>query len=130
MTSDDQQRPTNQQVSRDVTAADLVGDGRVDLYAGFWSGRAAGYRLGMPEDHFAIKLSHDQALVLSDWLDRVIGTEAFDRLVDDPAIWAALYSISGPLETSLPELFMQDYKARLEAARERLRGRERPMTGE
>ncbi|MGN9807298.1 hypothetical protein [Micromonospora sp. L32] len=84
----------------------------------------------MPEDRFAIELSHDQALVLSDWLDRVIGTEGFDRLVDDPAVWSALYSISGPLETSLPELFMPDYKARLEAARERLQGSERPMTGE
>ncbi|MEH0937749.1 hypothetical protein [Micromonospora psammae] len=83
----------------------------------------------MPEGHFAIKLSHDQALVLSDWLDRVIGTAAFDRLVDDPAVWSALYSISGPLETSLPELFMPDYKARLEAARERLRGSEPARDG-
>jgi hypothetical protein len=52
----------------------------------------------MPEDHFVIKLSHDQALVLSDWLDRVMGTEAFDRLVDDPAVWSALYNISGFLK--------------------------------
>jgi len=36
MTNDDRERPKKQQVSRDVLAADLVGDGRVDLYAGFW----------------------------------------------------------------------------------------------
>ncbi|MGW3608044.1 hypothetical protein [Micromonospora sp. NPDC005161] len=35
-TDDDQQHPKKQQVSHHVTAADLVGDGRVDLYAGFW----------------------------------------------------------------------------------------------
>jgi hypothetical protein len=34
-TDDDQQRPKKRKVSRRVTAADLVGDGRVDLYAGF-----------------------------------------------------------------------------------------------
>ncbi|MEU2615048.1 hypothetical protein ABZ570_26215 [Micromonospora sp. NPDC007271] len=35
MTEHDQQHPKKQQVSRHVIAADLVGDGRVDLYAGF-----------------------------------------------------------------------------------------------
>jgi hypothetical protein len=74
----------------------------------------------MIDDHFEIRLSRDQALVLSDWLDRVMGTEAFDRVVDDPAVWSALYSIHGRLETSLSEIFMPDYSARLEAARRRL----------
>ncbi|MEU5942761.1 hypothetical protein ABZ807_27125 [Micromonospora sp. NPDC047548] len=36
MTDDDQQHPKNQQASHHLLAADLVGDGRVDLYAGFW----------------------------------------------------------------------------------------------
>jgi hypothetical protein len=35
MTNSDQQHPKKKQVNRHVTAADLVGDGRVDLYAGF-----------------------------------------------------------------------------------------------
>ncbi|MFG3703587.1 hypothetical protein ACGF7U_02460 [Micromonospora sp. NPDC047670] len=76
----------------------------------------------MAED-FAIKLTRDQALVLSDWLDKVIGTERFDVIADeDAAVWSALYRISGVLETTLVEVFMPDYAARLDAARARLLG--------
>jgi hypothetical protein len=71
-------------------------------------------------DDVTIRLSHDQALVLSDWLERVEATEAFGRVVDDRAVWSALFKISGTLETTLPDIFARDYKARLEAARERL----------
>lgn len=74
----------------------------------------------MAED-FTIKLTHDQALVLSDWLDQVIGTQRFDAIVDeDIAVWSALHRISGTLETSLAEIFMPDYTARLDGARARL----------
>lgn len=59
--------------------------------------------------------------MLSDWLERVIGTETFDGVVNqDPAVWSPLYRISGSLESSLTEVFMPDYGARLDAARERL----------
>lgn len=75
----------------------------------------------MTEDDFTIKLTRDQALVLSDWLDRMIGTAEFDGLVDqDRAVWSPIYKVSGTLETSLAEVFMPDYGARLDAARERL----------
>ncbi|NUW41179.1 hypothetical protein HT134_13650 [Nonomuraea rhodomycinica] len=70
-----------------------------------------------------IRLSPDQALVLSDWLDRMIGTAEFDSLVDqDRAVWSPLYLIAGSLETSLAEVFLPDYTERLNAARERLTG--------
>lgn len=73
------------------------------------------------EDDFTIKLTHDQALVLSHWLDRVIGTATFDQFVNqDRAVWSPLHQISGALETSLAEIFAPDYGARLDAARERL----------
>jgi hypothetical protein len=73
------------------------------------------------EDGFIIKLSRDQALVLSDWLDRMIGTAEFDGLVDrDRAVWSPLYQIAGALETWLVEVFMPDYDDRLAAARQRL----------
>ena len=76
---------------------------------------------GVTEDDFTIKLTRDQALVLSDWLDRMIGTAEFDGLVDqDRAVWSPIYKVSGTLETSLVEVFMPDYGARLDAARERL----------
>ncbi|MBN6057563.1 hypothetical protein JYK22_36915, partial [Nonomuraea sp. RK-328] len=66
-------------------------------------------------------LTRDQALVLSDWLDRVIGTAEFDSFIGkDRAIWSPLYQIAGALETSLVEIFMPDYSSRLNAARERL----------
>jgi hypothetical protein len=59
--------------------------------------------------------------VLSDWLDKVIGTERFDVIVDeDIAVWSALHRISGALDKSLAEIFMPDYTTRLDAARTRL----------
>ncbi|MER7330467.1 MULTISPECIES: hypothetical protein [unclassified Micromonospora] len=80
----------------------------------------SGYSRSLTEDS-TIKLTHDQALVLSDWLDKVIGTERFDATVDeDIAVWSALHRISGTLDKSLVEIFMPDYTARLDAARARL----------
>ncbi|MFE9820021.1 hypothetical protein [Streptomyces sp. NBC_00236] len=67
-----------------------------------------------------IELSQDQALVLSDWMDRVLHTKEFAAQVDDRAVWSALFVISGALETSLPAIFAADYDEQLEAARERL----------
>lgn len=73
------------------------------------------------EDEFTIRLSRDEALVLSDWLDRMVGTAAFDGLVNqDRAVWSPLHRIAGSLETSLVEVFAPDYATRLDAARARL----------
>jgi hypothetical protein len=73
------------------------------------------------DDDFTIKLTRDQAFVLSDWLYRMMGTPAFDNLVNEErAIWSPLYTIAGTLETSLVEVFMPDYSDRLYSARERL----------
>ncbi|BEL05424.1 hypothetical protein Q0Z83_036150 [Actinoplanes sichuanensis] len=75
----------------------------------------------MPDDDLTINLTRDQALVLSDWLDRMIGTPAFDNLVNDErAVWSPLHTIVGTLDRSLVEIFMPDYSGRLHAARERL----------
>ncbi|OPG12325.1 hypothetical protein [Microbispora sp. GKU 823] len=75
----------------------------------------------MAEREFTINLTQDQALVLSDWLDRVIGTAEFDDLVgEDRAVWSPIHLIAGTLETSLVEVFMPDYSGRLDAARKRL----------
>jgi hypothetical protein len=75
----------------------------------------------MSEADIAIELTRDQALVLSEWLYRVIGTEELDSLIgQDRAVWSPLHAISATLETSLVEVLMPDYKARLDAARERL----------
>ena len=63
----------------------------------------------MTEDDFTIKLTRDQALVLSDWLDRMIGTAEFDGLVaQDRAVWSPIYKVSGTLETSLVEVANRD----------------------
>ncbi|MEN3538005.1 hypothetical protein AAH991_23020 [Microbispora sp. ZYX-F-249] len=75
----------------------------------------------MAEREFTINLTQDEALVLSDWLDRVIGTAEFDDLVgEDRAVWSPIHLIAGTLETSLVEVFMPDYSGRLDAARKRL----------
>ncbi|MEV7801802.1 hypothetical protein AB0O28_02500 [Microbispora sp. NPDC088329] len=73
------------------------------------------------EREFTISLTQDQALVLSDWLDRMIGTAEFDDLVgEDRAVWSPLHLIAGTLETALVDIFMPDYSGRLNAARKRL----------
>ncbi|WP_432928214.1 hypothetical protein ACQPZZ_01520 [Microbispora sp. CA-135349] len=75
----------------------------------------------MVERELTISLTQDQALVLSDWLDRVIGTAEFDDLVgEDRAVWSPLHLIAGTLETALVEVFMPDYSGHLDAARKRL----------
>jgi len=79
------------------------------------------YRDRVDEEPVTIKLTHDQAFVLSDWLYEVMmRSDKLDAIVPDRAVWSAIYAISGPLETTLPEIFMPDYTGRLEQARQRL----------
>ncbi|MFI1583647.1 hypothetical protein [Embleya sp. NPDC020630] len=77
----------------------------------------------MGDEHVTIKLTSDEALVLSDWLYRLQMTD-LSRVVEDSAVWAPIHRIAGTLDTVLPELFMPDYAQRLEAACERLRLRD------
>ncbi|PRY22437.1 hypothetical protein [Pseudosporangium ferrugineum] len=77
----------------------------------------------MADDDFTITLTHDQALILSDWLHTMLmgDTPEFDALVNrDPAVWSPVYAISGALETTLVEVFKPDYLDLVAAARERL----------
>lgn len=67
-----------------------------------------------------ITLTDDQALVLSDWMSRVLHREDFAALVDDRAVWSALLKINGSLETQSSVIFDPTYGDQLEAARERL----------
>jgi hypothetical protein len=69
-----------------------------------------------------IELTNDQALVLSDWMNRVMHREDFSELVDDRAVWSALFRISGSLETQLSSIFDSSYSEQLAAARQRLIG--------
>ncbi|MFI9099236.1 hypothetical protein ACIGXA_01835 [Streptomyces fildesensis] len=75
----------------------------------------------MDEEPVIIKLTHDQAFVLSDWLYEVMmRSDKLDAIVPDRAVWSGIHAISGTLETTLPEVFMPDYNGRLEQARQRL----------
>ncbi|MEV6965223.1 hypothetical protein AB0M47_08905 [Hamadaea sp. NPDC051192] len=75
----------------------------------------------MREPTMTVTFSHDQALVLSDWLYRVVGSPAFDAFVaEDPTVWPALHQLSGTLETTLPDVFAAGYGEGLAAARQRL----------
>ncbi|MFI8516783.1 hypothetical protein ACIGEZ_02950 [Streptomyces sp. NPDC085481] len=75
----------------------------------------------MDEEPVIIKLTRDQAFVLSDWLYEVMmESDKLDAIVPDKAVWAGIYAISGTLETTLAEVFMPDYAGRLEQARQRL----------
>jgi hypothetical protein len=74
------------------------------------------------DDGFTIKLTRDQAFVLSDWLHRMMTeSDEFKALLNqDRAVWSPIYRIAGTLDRSLTEIFMPDYGERLDAARERL----------
>ncbi|MEU5160759.1 hypothetical protein AB0G74_14295 [Streptomyces sp. NPDC020875] len=74
------------------------------------------------DEAITIKLTRDQAFVLSDWLYEVMfRSDALQEIVSDRAVWSPVYAISGTLDKSLSELFQPDYAERLEAARARLR---------
>ncbi|MFF2780587.1 hypothetical protein ACFVU3_37535 [Streptomyces sp. NPDC058052] len=77
----------------------------------------------MGDSQVTIKLTSDEALVLSDWLEKLQMTD-LSRVVDDPAVWAPIHRIAGTLDKSLAGLFAPDYDRRLEAARRRLRPEE------
>ena len=79
------------------------------------------YDSRVADEELTIRLSKDQALVLSDWLYRMMGKPAFDNLVnEDRAVWSPLHRIAGTLDKSLVKVFMPDYSSRLHGARERL----------
>ncbi|MEV6108822.1 hypothetical protein AB0M28_29585 [Streptomyces sp. NPDC051940] len=75
----------------------------------------------MSEDPIIIKLSRDQAFVLSDWLyDVTMKSDKLSAIVGDRSVWSPLHTIAGTLDKSLAEIFMPDYGTRLEEARRRL----------
>ncbi|MDL4816930.1 hypothetical protein [Actinomadura opuntiae] len=74
----------------------------------------------MQGEESVIRLTRDEALVLSEWLERLQMTD-LGRVVDDSAVWAPLHRIAGTLDNALPDLFAADYAERLDAARRRLR---------
>ncbi|MBQ0849332.1 hypothetical protein J8N05_14075 [Streptomyces sp. BH-SS-21] len=76
----------------------------------------------MDEEAITIKLTREQAFVLSDWLYRVMfQSDDLEGIMHDRAVWSPIYAISGTLDKTLSEIFMPDYGPRLEAAMERLR---------
>ncbi|MCX4763701.1 hypothetical protein OG562_22595 [Streptomyces sp. NBC_01275] len=76
----------------------------------------------MDDEAITIKLTRDQALVLSDWLYRAMfRSDDLEGIVSDRAVWSPIYAISGTLDKTLSEVFMPDYGPRLEAAKQRLR---------
>ncbi|WP_221348751.1 hypothetical protein [Streptomyces beigongshangae] len=76
----------------------------------------------MNEEAITIKLTRDQAFVLSDWLYQVVfQSDDLEGIMHDRAVWSPIYAISGTLDKTLGEIFMPDYGPRLEAAKERLR---------
>ncbi|MFD9635521.1 hypothetical protein [Streptomyces violascens] len=74
----------------------------------------------MQNTEITIKLTPDEALVLSDWLERVQMTD-LSRMVDDPAAWAPIHKLAGTLDKAPPGILAADYAERLDAARRRLR---------
>ncbi|WP_109003435.1 hypothetical protein [Streptomyces rishiriensis] len=76
----------------------------------------------MDDEEIPLRLTRDQAVVLSDWLYQVMfRSNDLEGIVHDRAVWSPIHAISGTLDKTLSEIFMPDYGPRLEAAKERLR---------
>ena len=76
----------------------------------------------MSENSVDIKLTNDEALVLFDWLSRCDDSNL--HTFEDQAEQRVLWDIEATLEKSLVELFADNYKDLLEAARQRVRDAE------
>lgn len=66
----------------------------------------------------SLSLTHDQALVLFDWLVREDDREALPT--EHPGEQRVLWALEAQLETRLVEQFQPDYSLKVQAARERL----------
>ena len=76
----------------------------------------------MGQDEVVLGLSHDEALVLFDWLTRTDErTNGFRDLVDDQAEQRALWNLTALLERVLIEPFSAQYRDLVEQARDSLR---------
>ena len=69
-----------------------------------------------------LELTHDEALVLFEWLARLDERDAFP--CEDPAEEKVLWSLHAQLEKLLVEPFQEDYQELVELARRRVRGEE------
>ena len=70
-----------------------------------------------------LQLSHDQALVLFEWLART-GNARVPVAFEDQAEQRVLWDLESALEAVLPEPLSADYRVKLEVARERIRDSE------
>ncbi|MGQ3551260.1 hypothetical protein [Streptomyces rochei] len=74
----------------------------------------------MSDSQVTIKLTGDEALVLSHWLEK-LQMRDLSRVVDDPAVRVPIHRNARMLDKALSELFALDHDQRLETARQRLR---------
>lgn len=70
------------------------------------------------DEHFSVKLSGDEALVLFDWLARF--NESNSSNLTDQAEQRVLWDIESSLESALIQVFSEDYSSLLNEARSRL----------
>lgn len=67
---------------------------------------------------FTISLSHDDALVLFEWMASL--EEKGAAGLTDEAEQVVIWRVEAQLEASLPDIVMNDYEARVSAAKRRV----------
>lgn len=77
----------------------------------------------MAAEGISVALSHDQALVLFEWLART-GADEQPAVFEDQAEQRVLWDLEAVLEKHLVDPFKSDYRERLEQARGRVRDSE------
>jgi hypothetical protein len=77
-------------------------------------------------EEITIQLTHDEALVLFEWLHRTDEQNNFANIIEHQAEQRALWNLTSLLERGLSELFDPNYRELLEQARTRLRDAKTP----
>lgn len=76
----------------------------------------------MKEREVVVRLSHDEALVLFEWLSRTDErTSDFADLIEDQAEQRALWNLTALLERELVDPVQAEYRTLVDEARSRLR---------
>lgn len=75
-------------------------------------------------NEYRLNITHDEALVIFEWLAS-LDERGLNHHCDE-AEQAVLWRIEGKLETLIPDIVSDDYKERVNAAKRRILGIERP----
>jgi hypothetical protein len=74
----------------------------------------------VPAQNVTLTLSHDEVIVLFNWLHRLEDDNQFERLAMDKAELVMLWNLNAATESAVDKVFSPAFKSDLDAAKARL----------